>query len=196
MAHRCRGGGIRPPRERSARAGEKYFAVRIKNQQFVSGHGFTGRGKTRFGSREPTSRAKARPILKDLAARLKSCPSQNLFVPFPKPIRGRVFPQPVKEARVFSRFSSDALIQSFSSCATTGPFWSLRNRHLLGLRNRHHGKRFDAFARLSIDTPRQLCPNPPKRAQILLYGVNGYNNRGLQVLEDVHIWTRARCGCA
>src|ERR1700758_2514589 len=92
MAHRCRGGGIRPPRERSARAGEKYFAVRIKNQQFVSGHGFTGRGKTRFGSREPTSRAKARPILKDLAARLKSCPSQNLF-------EAEFFSSPVQRCR-------------------------------------------------------------------------------------------------
>ena len=35
--------------------------------------------KTRFGSRKPTSGAKARPTLEGLAARLKSCPSQNLF---------------------------------------------------------------------------------------------------------------------
>jgi hypothetical protein len=34
--------------------------------------------KTRFRSRKPTSGAKARPILEDLVARLKSCPSQNL----------------------------------------------------------------------------------------------------------------------
>jgi hypothetical protein len=32
-----------------------------------------------FGSRKPTSGAKARPILEDLTARLKSCPSPNLF---------------------------------------------------------------------------------------------------------------------
>ena len=43
------------------------------------GIAFTGCGKTGFGSRKPMSGAKARPILKDLAARLKSCPSQNLF---------------------------------------------------------------------------------------------------------------------
>ncbi len=91
MANRCRGGRIGPPRERSERARQNYFAVRIKNQRFVSGHGFTGRGKTRFGSRRPTSGAKARPILKDLATRLKSCPFQNLL-----------------EAEFFSSLFSDA----------------------------------------------------------------------------------------
>src|ERR1700739_1631247 len=98
MVKRCRGGRVRPPRERSERARHNYFAVRIKKQRFVSGHGFTGCGKTRFGSRKPISGAKARPILKDLAARLKSFPSQNLF-----------------EAKFFSSLFSDA--------ANTALFW-------------------------------------------------------------------------
>ena len=43
------------------------------------GKSLAGCGKTRFASRKLTLGAKARPILEGLAARLKSCPSQNLF---------------------------------------------------------------------------------------------------------------------
>src|SRR5579862_5926385 len=48
---------------------------RASIRRFASGHGFTGCGETRLGSRG----AKARPILAVLLARLKSCPSRKLL---------------------------------------------------------------------------------------------------------------------